>query len=440
MQLKSLTQQAIQVLKLNHYKHFTKPSLKLYPHQWNWDSAFIAIGLSYFDEQRAQEEIISLLKGQWANGMIPHIVYSDSSGEYFPDANFWESEKNSDSPQYRLTSGITQQPILSFAALRVYQISKDKKKAENFLEKIFSNLFSYHKFLLEERDLTGEGLICTLHPWESGLDNSPRWDNILEKIKLTSPTKIRRVDNKLIDKQYRPTDKDYSIYFHIAKVLKKHNYQYKDYLKLPFVVQDVMFNSLALLSLEALKEISIIIQKDYEEINNWHNKLSNAINSILWSEEHKQFYDFDVISGEVINKLTLANCIPLALNLLDKVQIESIVNLISKNNNFWSDNGFPLSSISLASPEFNPKNYWRGPVWINMNWLIIQGLETQGFNGLAAKLSYETLHLISKNGFYEYFDPFTGKGYGTNNFSWTAALTIDLVKTIQTSDNITHYS
>jgi hypothetical protein len=233
-QLEKLKHHASEVLKLNHHKKFTKPSSKLYPHQWNWDSAFIAIGLSHIDEQLAQQEIASLLNGQWRNGMIPHIVYSDSSDNYLPDANFWGSKEVESSPKNISTSGITQPPVLSSAALKVFENSKDKYNSKKFLKEIYPKLLSYQRFLNEERDLTEDGLICILHPWESGLDNSPRWDQSLQNIQVKNHYRVNRVDDKLIPKHQRPTDKDYQLYFFIAEKLKEQDYKIKDYLTLPF--------------------------------------------------------------------------------------------------------------------------------------------------------------------------------------------------------------
>ena len=63
---------------------FTKPSTTLYPFQWNWDSGFIAYGYSHYNISRAIEELRSLFKGQWSNGMLPHIVFHGESRDYFP--------------------------------------------------------------------------------------------------------------------------------------------------------------------------------------------------------------------------------------------------------------------------------------------------------------------------------------------------------------------
>ena len=183
--------------------------------------------------------------------------------------------------------------------------------------------------------------------------------------------------------------------------------------------------------LESLIKICELNEEDPSLLISWHKKLSNAINKQLWSDETNQFYDWDVLSNETIDSFTLANCIPLILNSLTQKQIDSIFNRLKKNGEFWNEGGFPLSSIPLKSPEFNSQNYWRGPVWINMNWLIIQGLKKHGFTELSIDLAVETIRLVSESGFYEYFDPLTGEGCGSDNFSWTAALIIDLITNLQ---------
>ena len=73
------------------------------------------------------------------------------------------------------------------------------------------------------------------------------------------------------------------------------------------------------------------------------------------------------------------------------------------------------------------KNYWRGPVWINTNWLLMKGLERYGFKEKVTSVRHDIIELIKRWGFHEYFDPYQGTGYGTNDFSWTAALFLDAV-------------
>src|SRR5882757_7423481 len=103
----SLLDQAKEVLKENNRGSYTVPAENLYPHQWLWDSCFIAIGLRWTDVDRAQTELKSLLRGQWANGMVPHMIFSDQP-HYRTDREAWRSWVSPYSPDSTTTSGITQ--------------------------------------------------------------------------------------------------------------------------------------------------------------------------------------------------------------------------------------------------------------------------------------------------------------------------------------------
>src|SRR5829696_5123697 len=103
-----LIDQAISVLRHNDAGIFTKPG----PHQWNWDSALIALGLSHFDLPRAQTEIRALLSGQWRDGMVPSVVYHSAPSDYFPTPAFWQIENSPSAPRVP-TTGITQPPLLA---------------------------------------------------------------------------------------------------------------------------------------------------------------------------------------------------------------------------------------------------------------------------------------------------------------------------------------
>ena len=88
-------EEAKKILLGNRKKGYTLPTNnKLYPAQWNWDSAFIALGYSYFNIDYALEEIETLLKGQWDDGMVPHILFHDKDTTYFPNHTTWKCGKN----------------------------------------------------------------------------------------------------------------------------------------------------------------------------------------------------------------------------------------------------------------------------------------------------------------------------------------------------------
>ena len=89
---------------------------------------------------------------------------------------------------------------------------------------------------------------------------------------------------------------------------------------------------------------------------------------------------------------------------------------------------FPMPCVSRSDPRFQPTNYWRGPVWINVNYLTILGLRNYGMTERASKLRQQTIELVTSNPVpREYYDPLTGGGLGALNFQWTGALFVALV-------------
>jgi hypothetical protein len=63
------------VLEANWRTSHTVPASGLYPHQWSWDSSFIAIGLSLVSPRRAGQEMDALFAGQWRDGRLPQIIF-----------------------------------------------------------------------------------------------------------------------------------------------------------------------------------------------------------------------------------------------------------------------------------------------------------------------------------------------------------------------------
>jgi glucosylglycerate hydrolase len=119
---------AAEVLRENDMGEWTRASPTLYPHQWSWDTAFIAIGLAHLDTGRAAREILTLLEHQWKNGKIPHIVFNPEAPpeSYFPGPEHWASAADSpDAPSGpSVTSGLCQPPVHALAARRILTVAE----------------------------------------------------------------------------------------------------------------------------------------------------------------------------------------------------------------------------------------------------------------------------------------------------------------------------
>ena len=116
----------MEVLQRNSRGAFTVPAHGLYPYQWLWDSAFIALGWTQVDWERAWQELLCLFDyGQGPDGMLPHIVFHEQSRDYFPGPDVWGREARAQPA----TSGITQPAVAGFAVNRLYERAKDKALA-----------------------------------------------------------------------------------------------------------------------------------------------------------------------------------------------------------------------------------------------------------------------------------------------------------------------
>jgi glycogen debranching enzyme len=89
--------------------------------------------------------------------------------------------------------------------------------------------------------------------------------------------------------------------------------------------------------------------------------------------------------------------------------------------------GFVVPSLSPDDPRFLRTRYWRGPVWPVINWLVYRGLSRYGFQSEAGQVRTALIDLVRDGGFYEHYDPMTGRGHGGEQFAWTAALILDLL-------------
>ena len=426
-----LVRQAKEVLNFNWNGEYTMPGPRLYPHQWSWDSALIAIGYSHYDQDRAMRELSHLFDSQWKNGLLPQIVFNPRFGQYFPGIDFWHAERSPNAPRDRKTSGVVQPPLHSTAVFYVYRHAKDATGAEGFLERTFPKLKAWHEYLHRERDPEGEGLVYIRHPWESGMDNSPMWDQILERLQLR-PDQIpqyRRADIHFVSAGDRPLDAAYDRFAYLVKLFADRDYdeaRIRD--DCPFLVQDVLFNALMCQADRDLAQIARAVGEDPSLWEECAARAARAMNEKLWDEQHGIFLDFDLASNRLLDVYVAPNLVPLFAGIPDEKQARRMVDTLEYTGFGLSDETLtPVPSYDRYGFAFFPTRYWRGPVWANINWFIMRGLERYGYDEQAERLRNTIVSLCNEQGFYEYFDPTTGFGHGSDLFSWTAALFLDVV-------------
>ncbi len=432
----ALLTDAQQVLTDNDRGTYTQPAQGLYPHQWLWDSCFTAIGLRHHDVARAQTELKSLLRGQWHNGMLPNIIFRDDL-EYRTDRNMWRSWLSPYSPDGVATTGITQPPMLAEAVIKIGEKLPAAERRQ-WYRLMYQPLVDYHSWLYTDRDPHDEGLVLLVHPWETGLDNTPPWMHELhthqlawwirgiQKLHLDPVINLFRRDTKSVPSDQRFSAIEALAMFDTQLRLRRKAYDIDRILDHGlFAIEDVVFNSILIRANHHLQHIAHSLKETLPDSLTAHMHKTERALEALWDPFSGQYYSRDFITHNLIKVPSIATLLPLYSGAISKENAAQLVKLIESPDHFGTS--FPLPSVPVNSADFQPKLYWQGPAWINMNWLVIDGLKRYGYDDHAAALRESSLEMIARSGFHEYFDPLDGSPAGGANFSWTAALVIDLL-------------
>jgi hypothetical protein len=431
---RELVARARAVLDANWRGSSTVPSRSLYPHQWSWDAAFIAIGRSWVEQDRAQRELESMFEAQWSTGMLPHIKFDLQvpADAYFPGPDFWRSDRSPAAPRGVPTSGITQPPLHARAALELWRHAGDRTEALAFLRRLYPKLAAQHAHLARWRDPDGHGLAAIVHPWESGQDNSPLWDTELDHLEIPPGAlpPYQRYDVRHADAADRPTDAAYDRYVYLAISFRERRYDDRALIdQRLFCIEPPLFNAIYLWSELALAEIARLVGAEEGPHAQAAQRIRDGIVQRLWDPAQRRFQAHDARTERRIRKASVDAAMPLLDPELPAPMVAAIVAEL-RSPHFDPPGGvehFLIPSYDLRARGFDPRRYWRGPVWINTDWLVWRGLRQHGETELAGEVEGSMVELVERSGFREYYDPFGAQGYGSDDFSWTAALLIDVL-------------
>ena len=414
--LAALRARSQQVLRDNDRGGYTVPSAKLYPFQWNWDAGVTALGWMSFDEPRAWQELRMLFRGQWDNGLVPHIVFHQHADSYFPGPDQWGV------PHTPPTSSISQPPLLATMVRLMLERAADRAGAEAAARELLPKLVASHRWWYRERDPAQSGLVASFHPWESGVDNSPAWDAPLAVVPPATRTYQRR-DTQLVNAAQRPHKAEYDRFLALVDLFRELDFDgAKIYAQSPYRVADFGLN--AILQRATLDLAALCRQYGQAE---WAAELdahaARARPALLgcWSESLQQYVSRDLITGQPLERRVHSGFLAWYARLDDPRHDA----LLRSSLAGWLERApFGLASTHPDAPQFEPQRYWRGPVWPHFNWLIAEGCAHYGMADLHDRLRDDTQRLLQGAGLYEYFNPHTGEGYGGDNFSWTAAIAL----------------
>jgi glycogen debranching enzyme len=193
-----------------------------------------------------------------------------------------------------------------------------------------------------------------------------------------------------------------------------------------FAIEDLFFNCIFIRANQHLVEIAKSLRIDLPEDLLDNMKKTEAALEELWDPITNQYYSRNFVSHELLKEPTIAALMPIYAGVVSKEKAEKIIKSL-ENKHLYGPT-YPIPSIPVNSAWFFDKNYWQGATWINTNWMLIDGLERMGYKDHAEALTEATIELVGRSDMNEYFSSINGEPAGINHFSWTAALTIDLLE------------
>ena len=418
MAKEDLDRSARKILRSNDRGGYTVPNGSVYPFQWNWDSAFVALGFDTFDRERAWTEVETLFRAQWADGFLPHIVFWKDDPGYFPGPGVWGTGKDP------VTSGITQPPVAATILRRLWESAREGGEEGRYrprLEALFPKLLAWHRWFRDYRDPEQRGVVVAMHPWETGRDNSPEWDAPGEAIDVANVGEYVRRDTSHLDAKMRPTKLEYDRYLALVQFGRACGWNHGQIsASNPFRVADVGMSMILLRANRDLAALASELGRDSEAIE-IQQLVARAEAGIhwLWDDDKQSWCSRDLITGRSSGFVTSASFLSFYAGLRDPARDSAMVRHLDR---IAAAVPYLMPSLDPDDPGFQMIRYWRGPVWAVVNFMIGTGLAEAGQPEWADRVRSDTRALIARNGFYEAFSPLDATGSGGDDFSWTAAI------------------
>ncbi len=323
---------------------------------WNWDSAFHAMTVSRFDTPLAKSCIDAFTAFQLPFGMFPDVIHVDG----------------------RICDNYGKPPVLPWATLIVFRRDGDR----DFLRRNFDRYVKNASFWEENRCDRGLFYYSAqqhpeaedyLHPrWESGWDNSPRWDE------------FPIVDLFAID-----------------------------------------LNCYMVLFYRAMAEMAEILGEKRQDWDTKAKALAGRIEATLFDEARNTYADRNRKNGKFLTVLSPASFMPLYIGTASQERAAAMETLAADPKKFYP--GMP--TVTYDCPAFS-KDYWRGQTWLNVAFFAVKGLADYGFCKTAGEIREYILSMAYDNlprGIFENYDSVNRRGLFNNSFSWSAAFLIEFI-------------
>jgi glycogen debranching enzyme len=381
------------------------PSPGEYPWQWLWDSCFHAVATAHVDPEHAAAELVTLASTQREDGFIPHITYWGTRLWGFSQPLAYLQAPPGQTLRH---SGLMQPPVFAQAVERVAEIARDA----SVITSLLGVLDAHHNWLATNRAPDEDGLLVIVSPYESGMDQSPAYDGALGLRGKPGRWTLGLRDRWLDLRNWLDS-------YESAKMLRRGSFR----------VKDPLVNACYADSLETMARLhrragNGAVAAAYAQLA---AKVTGSLVDKLYDRSRGAFFALLGAEERRSAPRTVAGLAPLTVSgLPDEVAGELVERSLTDRDGFWM--AYPVPSVAADEPAFDPRGsavIWRGPTWVNTNWLLWRGLHRHGFDDLATQLASRTLSMVAGAGLREFYNPLNGQGMGARSFGWSA-LALDM--------------
>lgn len=411
-------EQTVRVFSVNEVDkdgfYYHMPNANHYPSLFAWDSAFNAVTMIRIDPDKAARELETLFSQVAADGRMPHEVLLNNrltNAGMLRNIMRWALRWDYDS---NTASHLVDPPVYVTAAEMVFEKTGDLE----WLGRIWKKISVCLDYLIDDRDLFGDGLVTIFHPWEAGTDLSPQFHEALGIDPATMRGRVRSVFHVLRLHRFC------SSLAWDPQALAKAN---------RFVFEDLTMNCIMIRALGSASRLAAAIgdRMGASRYASRQAKMGDALERICWDEREGCYFPRWDMEEPRLQRIKTAACLlPLFAGTSPPERIERVVSEhLTNPDRFWRRYLLPFNPADelARSAAWVNKRLWAGScIWMNFNWMLTVGLLEYGYAEEARQITLSTVRMIEREGFWEYYDSETGKGQRLSGFTWPG-LALDLM-------------
>ena len=271
-------------------------------------------------------------------------------------------------------------PLVSWAVDEIFTHTNDTA----FISEMYPQLMAYYKWWYNKRDHNRNGMCeygstdgtLVAAAWESGMDNAIRFDDA-KMLKNNGAEDAWSMDQESVD-----------------------------------------LNAYLALECKLLKKFASILGVTFDGPD-----YSSQVADYFFDKEKGFFFDRRLKDGSFIQEPGCEAYTPLWTEVATADQVKAMLPLLTDTAKFSTYIPFP--TVAADNPKYNPRGYWRGPIWLDQTYFAIRGLRNYGYNKMADEYTLQVFDRLQglKEGapIHENYGTHTGELLKAPHFSWSSS-------------------